>query len=64
MAKVLRCKHIGPDRGCEFTARGETNDEILAQVAEHARAAHGIEEVDQALVDRALANIHEEHDRA
>lgn len=60
MAKLLRCKHIGPDEGCQFTARGETEEEILSQVAEHARAAHGIEEVPEELIDRALANIRDD----
>ncbi|NNF13232.1 MAG: DUF1059 domain-containing protein [Gemmatimonadetes bacterium] len=57
MAKVLRCRHIGPDANCQFAARGETEGEILAQVAEHARTDHGIDEVPQELIDKALAAI-------
>ena len=60
MAKVLHCSHIGPDSSCAFTARGETEDEILQQVAAHARDEHQIEEVPQELVDKALAAISEE----
>jgi predicted small metal-binding protein len=60
MPKVLRCKHIGPDRDCQFAARGDTEEQILDQVARHARDQHGIQEVPQELVDRALANIQEE----
>lgn len=57
MAKVLRCRHIGPDANCQFSARGETEEEILQQVAEHAKTQHGIDTVDQALIDKALAAI-------
>lgn len=60
MAKVLRCKHIGPDSDCAFEARGETQDEILQQVAVHAKEAHGINEVTDELVQAALANIQDE----
>ena len=60
MAKVLRCKHIGPDANCSFEARGETTDDILQQVAGHAGAVHGIKEVTPDLVEKAQANIREE----
>jgi predicted small metal-binding protein len=60
MAKVLRCKHIGPDSNCQFEARGKTNEEILGQVAKHAKEVHGIDEVSDDLVQKALANIREE----
>lgn len=59
MAKVLRCAHIGPDTNCQFKATGETNEEILQQVAQHAAEAHGIKEVPDELVQKALANIKE-----
>ena len=60
MAKVLRCKHIGPDSDCTFEARGNTQDEILQQVAVHAKDVHGIHEVTDELVQAALANIQDE----
>ena len=60
MAKVLRCRHIGPDANCEFAARGETEEEILQQVAAHAASDHGISEVPQELIDKALAAIVDE----
>lgn len=60
MAKVLRCKHIGPDTNCSFEARGQTTDDILRQVAEHAGAAHGITQVTPELVEKAQANIRDE----
>jgi predicted small metal-binding protein len=60
MAKVLRCKHIGPDSSCSFEARGQTTDDILKQVAEHAGSAHGIKEVTPELVEKAQANMSDE----
>lgn len=58
--KKLHCSHIGPDAGCQFVAKGETEQEILEQVAEHAKTVHGLEEVPDELVQSALANIQEE----
>lgn len=60
MAKVLRCKHIGPDENCQFEARGKTNEEIFEQVAKHASEVHGITKVSDEIVQRVLANISEE----
>lgn len=60
MAKVLRCKHIGPDANCKFMAVGETEKDILEQVAAHAKDAHGLSEVPPELVQAALSKITEE----
>ena len=38
MAKVLRCKDVGPD--CDFVARAETEEDVLKQAAAHAGAVH------------------------
>ena len=43
MARRMSCRDVGPD--CDFVARGESDEEVLGQVAEHARSAHGMEEV-------------------
>lgn len=60
MAKVLRCKHIGPDLNCQYEARGATDEEILQQVAQHAMEVHDFKEIPDELVEAALANITEE----
>ena len=60
MAKVLRCRHIGPDAGCEFAARADTEEGILEQVAAHAASEHGIDSVPQELIDKALEMIADE----
>lgn len=59
MAKILRCKHIGPDLNCQFEARGNTEEEILQQVAKHAMEVHEFKEIPDELVQAALDNIAE-----
>jgi len=39
--KVIHCRDVGVV--CDFVVRGETEQEILYQCAEHARYAHGME---------------------
>jgi predicted small metal-binding protein len=46
--KQFACGAVVP--GCDARFEGETEDEILRQVAEHARDAHGIEEPPPELV--------------
>jgi predicted small metal-binding protein len=58
MAKTMSCRDVGPD--CDFVARGETDDEIMGQVAEHARSAHGMAEVPAELAQKAKASIKDE----
>ncbi|MGH9901701.1 MAG: DUF1059 domain-containing protein [Pyrinomonadaceae bacterium] len=58
MAKTMSCRDAGPD--CDFVARGETEEEVMGQVAEHARTAHGMEEVPPELAEKARAAIRDE----
>jgi uncharacterized OsmC-like protein/predicted small metal-binding protein len=39
--KVVHCRDVGFD--CEGVVRAETEEEVLSQVAEHARAVHDVE---------------------
>ena len=55
MAKMLRCRDVGFD--CDAVVRAESDDEILAQVAVHAREAHGLDVVDDAVVAKVLSVI-------
>ena len=41
MAKILRCRDVGP--GCDAGMRGDREDEILEQAVAHAQADHGLE---------------------
>ena len=43
MGKVLRCGELFP--GCSVETRGETEEEILKQAAEHARRDHGVAQI-------------------
>ena len=41
MAKILKCRDVGP--GCDAGMKGDTEDEILEQAGAHAQADHGLE---------------------
>ena len=58
MAKVLKCKDIGME--CDFVARGETEDEILKQAAEHAGTTHNMTENSDEILAKVRAAIHDE----
>lgn len=55
MAKELRCNDVMP--GCDFVARGENEQEVLAKGAEHAKNDHGIEQMDEATAQKVKAAI-------
>ncbi len=55
MSKILRCGELFP--GCSVEARGETEEEILARAAEHARRDHGVVEIDAATLEKVKAAI-------
>jgi predicted small metal-binding protein len=55
--KEFRCGELVP--GCGATFEGASDDEILEQVAVHAREEHGMDEVPPAVVDKVLASISE-----
>jgi len=55
MAKTVNCRDVGVD--CDFVARGETEQEVLRQCAEHARTAHGMNEIPPELVIKVQAAI-------
>jgi predicted small metal-binding protein len=53
--KKFSCGDVVP--GCTAQFEGATDDEILAQIATHARDAHGLAKVEPALVDAVRAKI-------
>ncbi len=58
MDKVVTCRDVGMD--CDFEARGQTEEEVLQQCTEHARSAHGMQEIPVELLTKVKAAIHEE----
>jgi len=62
MARRMSCRDVGPD--CDFVARGETDEEVMGQVAEHARVAHGMDEVPPEVAERVRAAIRDEEQPA
>ena len=58
MSKVLRCSDVGMD--CDFVARGETEEEIMAQAAQHAQATHNMTEIPPDVASQVRAAIRDE----
>ena len=50
MAKVMKCRTVGLD--CDFVARGENDEQIMAQVAEHARKDHGMQTIPKDVAEK------------
>ena len=55
MAKELHCGEIMD--GCPAVIRGESEDEVLQKGAQHAREAHGIDELDDDTVSVVRSKI-------
>jgi predicted small metal-binding protein len=59
MARVLHCADAGFE--CDKTLEGETDDEVMAKAADHAREAHGLAEIDDVTGAKLRTLIHEAH---
>jgi predicted small metal-binding protein len=53
--KTFACGAVVP--GCTATFAAETEDEVLEQVARHAREDHGMSEVPDHLIQQVLLNL-------
>lgn len=58
MAKVIRCRDVGVD--CDYEARGATEQEVIDQCAEHAKEAHGMDNLPPELAQKVHAAIQDE----
>lgn len=58
MAKVISCRDVGMD--CDFEARGQTEQEVLRKCAEHARSAHGMEQISPEVAAKVKAAMRDE----
>jgi len=58
MAKALHCRDMGAD--CDFVARGETEEELFKNAAEHGAEVHGMTSLPPEAVEMAKSLIREE----
>lgn len=58
MSKVLACREVGMD--CDFVARGNSEEEIMAKAAQHARQDHGFESIPPEVAEKVKAAIRDE----
>ena len=58
MGKIVDCAKVDPSTGCSHVVRGETEEELMKNAAEHAKE-HGIVEATPELMERVRANIEE-----
>jgi predicted small metal-binding protein len=58
MTKHLRCRDLGMN--CDFEARGDSEEDIMRQAAEHAQRAHQIQEIAPELASQLRAAIRTE----
>ena len=57
MTKIIHCKDLGFD--CQGVLEAETNEELLTMAAEHAKDAHGVEQVSDEMFQKLKAVIRE-----
>jgi predicted small metal-binding protein len=55
MAKSISCRDVGVD--CDFKATGETVEAVMKKCAEHAKAAHGMNEIPPELAEKVRSAI-------
>jgi predicted small metal-binding protein len=58
--KILECGTVTP--GCRFVAHGESEDEIMMIIADHARAMHDVEHMSEQLKAKIRASIRDADD--
>jgi predicted small metal-binding protein len=55
MAKELRCGDLMP--GCKTVVEGKDEAEVVAKAAEHARSAHGLQQITPELAIKVRSAI-------
>jgi predicted small metal-binding protein len=58
MAKVLYCNDLVP--GCNFEARGNSEEEVLGEIVDHISTVHHMESISDEILDMVCKAIHEE----
>ena len=57
MAKQLKCGDLMP--GCEAVVEGKDEAEVMAKAAEHAKNAHGLQQITPELAGKVRSAIKE-----
>ena len=57
MPKEVRCRDLGFD--CDGVVQGESEEEILTQVAEHAKEVHNMTEIPEEVVEKVRSVMRE-----
>ena len=52
--KAMHCGDLMT--GCNFVARGTTEEEVMKKAAEHAKTAHGMDKITPALAQKVKAD--------
>jgi predicted small metal-binding protein len=58
MAKVLYCNDLVP--GCKFEARGLSEEEVVAEFADHIATVHNMVDISDEILAMVCKAIHEE----
>jgi predicted small metal-binding protein len=58
MTLVVNCRDVGFD--CDGVVKAENEDQLMKQVAEHARDVHNVNEVTPELVQKVRQAVREE----
>lgn len=58
LSKVLYCNDLVP--GCTFEAHGDSEEEILAQAADHIATVHNMTDISDEILAMVRAAIHQE----
>jgi len=59
MSKIIECSKVDPSSGCTHIVRGQNDEEVLHNAAEHAKE-HGIREITPELMQKVRAAIRDE----
>jgi predicted small metal-binding protein len=57
VTRELMCRDVGFD--CDAVIRADSDEQVMAQAATHAREVHGMTEIDDATADHIRSQIHD-----
>lgn len=58
MPKTYTCRDVGVD--CDWRVSGETNEEVMRKIRDHARATHNMKEIPKDLQDKVRRAIRDQ----